>query len=252
MHKFANPARFMRLAKKIIPWSFALGLGAMLIGLYGGLFISPEDEEMAAAGQIIYVHVPVAYMAQAGYIAIAIASLMSVVWKHPLADLAARACAPVGMVFTVVALFTGALWGRPMWGTYWEWDGRMTSVLFLLFLYLGYMAVWSAIEDRVRAAKIASIVAMVGVINVFVIKFSVEWWNTLHQPASIITTNGFKITMDILWPLLLLIVAFKLFFITIVLWRIQSLILQKKASKLEDKISAMQAKGYKQKDLNNG
>ena len=244
MHKFANPARFMRIAKKIVPWSFSLGLICLAIGLYGGLFVAPEDEEMGEAGRIMYVHIPASYMAMAGYIAMAVSSIMSVIWKHPLADLTARACAPVGAVFTCLALFTGSLWGKPMWGTYWEWDGRMTSVLFLLFLYLGYMAVWNAMEDRTRAAKIASIVAIVGVINVFVIKFSVEWWYSLHQPASIITSEGSKITMDILWPVLVMIIAYKLFFVTIVLWRTQSLIMERKGEKLEDRISALKEKGY--------
>ncbi|MCK5425613.1 MAG: cytochrome c biogenesis protein CcsA, partial [Emcibacter sp.] len=162
------------------------------------------------------------------------------IWKHPLADQAARAAAPMGAAFTALALLTGSLWGKPMWGTFWIWDARLTSMLILFFLYLGYIAVWQTIEDQARAAKIASIVAMVGLVNVIIIKFSVDWWNTLHQPASLIRMDGPTIGGDMLTALLLMIAAFNMFFITLLMWRIQSLILRRRIRTLRMQIGGGQ------------
>ncbi len=228
MHKFANPARFMRLSKIFLPWFMGLTILLFASGLYYAFFLAPEDYQMGNTYRIIYIHVPAAYMAQFGYGIIAVASAVGFIWKHPLADQAARATAPLGAGFTALALLTGSLWGKPMWGTYWIWDARLTSMLVLFFIYLGYMAVWQTIEDRVKAARIASIVALVGIINVVIIKFSVDWWNTLHQPATLMRLDGPTIGGDMLTALLLMIGAFNMFFITALIWRIQSLILRRR------------------------
>ncbi|WP_321395315.1 heme ABC transporter permease [Emcibacter sp.] len=238
MHKFANPARFMRLSKLIQPW--ALGLTAILLsaGLYLSLYVAPEDYQMGAAFRIMYVHVPAAYMSMFGYVLMAVASIVGIIWKHPLADYTARATAPIGAAFTLLALITGSLWGKPMWGAYWVWqDARLTSVLILFFLYLGYMSVWQAIDDQVQAARIAAIVAIVGVVNIPIIKFSVEWWATLHQPASLIRMGGPSIHPDMLWPLITMILAFNAYFVVVLIWRLQSLILNRRIRTLRQKLT---------------
>jgi len=178
--------------------------------------------------RIMFIHVPASYMALFGYGVIAVASAVGFIWNHPLANQAARATAPLGATFTALALITGSLWGKPMWGTYWIWDARLTSMLILFFIYLGYIAVWQTIEDQAKAAKIAAIVAMIGIINVVIIKFSVDWWNTLHQPATLIRAGGPTIHGDMLAALLLMIAAFNMFFVTLLMWRIQSLILKRR------------------------
>ncbi len=237
MHKFANPARFLRISKMITPWCFFLTIVTMVAGLYWGLFIAPEDYQMGASYRIIFVHVPAAHLSEICYGFMAVASVVAIIWKHPLADQSARAAAPVGAVFTALALFTGSLWGKPTWGTYWIWDARLTSELVLLFLYFGYMAVWEAVEDRTKAARIAAIVALVGAVNLPIIKFSVDWWNTLHQPASLLRAGGAGLHPDMLWPLLTCILAFYLFFVTVVLWRIQSLIIRRQIRGLQIRLA---------------
>ena len=232
MHKFANPARFMRLSNIFLPWTAGLTVLLFALGLYYGLYLAPEDYQMGNTYRIMFIHVPAAYMAQFGYAAIAAASAVGFIWKHPLADQAARAIAPMGAAFTALGLLTGSLWGKPMWGTFWIWDARLTSMLILFFMYMGYIAVWQTIEDQVRAAKIAAIVAMVGLINVIIIKFSVDWWNTLHQPASLIRMDGPTIGGEMLTALLLMIAAYNMFFVTILIWRIQSLILRRRIRSL--------------------
>lgn len=181
----ANPARFERFAKYASPIFGVLSVVALIVGLYYALIKSPPEKYQGEAARIMYVHVPAAWCAMMAYTALASASLVSFVWRHPLADSAAKAFALPGAAFTFLALATGSLWGKPIWNTWWEWDGRMTSVLVLLFIYLAYMALWAVIEDKKRAARLASIFAMVGFINIPIIKYSVEWWNSLHQPASI-------------------------------------------------------------------
>src|SRR6185312_5227484 len=171
---------FMRLSGLLLPWVSILAVIALAIGLFLG-FRVPPDYQQGMTVTIMFIHVPAAQMAMAAYAAMAAASLFSLVWRHPLADVAARAAAPLGALFTALGLVTGSLWGRPMWGAYWVWDARLTSFLLLLFLYLGYMALWNAIEDETRAARAAAILALVGVVNIPVIKFSVDWWSTLHQ-----------------------------------------------------------------------
>ncbi|TNE64667.1 MAG: heme ABC transporter permease [Alphaproteobacteria bacterium] len=232
MHRFANPAEFNRLADRILPWSLAIMAGAFAAGLYLALFASPPDYQQGDSVRIMYVHVPAAWMAMFTYMVMAGASFTALVWRHPLADLAGKAAAPIGATFTALALVTGSLWGKPMWGTYWEWDGRMTSVLVLFFLYLGYMAVWQSMDDEAKAGRAASILALVGVANIPIIKFSVDWWNTLHQPASVMRMGGPTIDGTMLWPLLIMALAYKAYFVTVFLWRMKLEINRRKLSVL--------------------
>ncbi len=222
MHRFANPARFTRIADRVLPY-LALGTALVLgIGFYLALFVAPADYQQGESVRIMYVHVPSAWMALFVYVAIAVASAVALIWRHPLADLAAKASSPIGAGFAFLTLATGSLWGRPMWGTWWEWDGRLTSMLVLFFLYLGHMALMNAFEDQQRGYRAAAILALVGVINIPIIKFSVDWWSTLHQPASVLRLDGPTIHSSMLWPLLLTALGFKLYYVTIVLLRIKS------------------------------
>jgi len=232
MHRFANPAEFNRLADRILPWAKLVLLVTLGAGLYLALFASPADYQQGQSVRIMYVHVPAAWMAMFTYMVVAGASFTAIVWRHPLALLAGKAAAPIGAVFTALALITGSLWGKPMWGTFWEWDGRMTSVLVLFFLYLGYMAIWRGIDEEDKAGRAASILALVGVINIPIIKFSVDWWNTLHQPASVIRLDGPTIHNDMLWPLLILALAYKAYFVIVFLWRMKLEINRRKLSVL--------------------
>ena len=195
---------------------------AFAVGIYTALITSPADFKQGESVRIMYIHVPSAWMALLTYTIIAVASGISIIWRHPLADLAAKSAAPVGLAFTGLALITGSLWGKPMWGDWWVWDARLTSVLVLFFLYLGYMAIWQAIEDQNKASRAAAILALVGFINVPIIKFSVEWWSTLHQPASVIRLDGPTIDGSMLVPLLVMALAFKAYFITVLLWRMKA------------------------------
>lgn len=221
MHIFANPARFVRLANTIIPWAAVLFVLSLGYGLYGALISSPADYQQGESVRIMYIHVPSAWMAMFTYMVIAVASFVALVWKHPLALLAGKAAAPIGATFTALALITGALWGKPMWGTYWVWDGRLTSVLVLFFLYIGYMAIWQAMEDDEKAGRAAAILALVGSVNIPIIKFSVDWWNTLHQPASVMRLDGPTIDGSMLGPLLVMALAFQCYFVLVFLWRMK-------------------------------
>ena len=221
LHRLANPARFTRLARVLQPWILAVTLPCLVLGLYFGLVDSPIDYQQKDSVRIMYVHVPAAWMAMFGYASLALASAIALIWKHPLADIAGKAMAPVGAGFTIIALATGSLWGKPTWGTWWVWDARLTSVLILLFLYLGYMAIWNAFDQPQRAAKSAAILALIGVVNLPIIKFSVDWWNTLHQPASISRLDAPAIDPAMLQPLLLMAVAFLGLFLWLTLLRIR-------------------------------
>ena len=221
IHYFANPTKFTRLAGRIQPWAGGLTVALLSVGLYLALVRAPADYQQGETVRIMFVHVPSAWMALFCYSFLAVASAVALIWKHPLADLAAKASAPIGASFTLLALVTGSLWGKPMWGTWWVWDARLTSVLILLFLYLGYMALWQAIEDNQKAAKAAAVLALVGAVNVPIIKFSVEWWNTLHQPASVMRLDGPSIHPSMLWPLLIMSLAFMIYFVTLLLARIR-------------------------------
>lgn len=221
MHRFANPAQFNKLADAIMPWARWAMLILFLSGLYFALIASPADYQQGESVRIMYVHVPAAWMGMFVYVTMAAASFTALVWRHPLALLAGRAAAPIGATFTALALISGALWGKPMWGTYWVWDGRLTSVLVQLFLYLGYMALWQAMDDDDKAGRAASILALVGVVNIPIIKFSVDWWNTLHQPASVLRLDGPTIHADMLLPLFLMALAFKAYFVVVFLKRMK-------------------------------
>ncbi len=220
-HRFANPTRFLRFAAVVQPWIAGLTVLMLAAGLYLGLFASPADYQQGESVRIMYVHVPAAWMALFCYTALAGAAAVALIWKHPLADLAAKATAPIGASFTFLALVTGSLWGKPMWGTWWVWDARLTSMLVLLFLYLGYMALNTAFDDPSRGAKSSAILALVGFVNVPIIKFSVDWWNTLHQPSSVVKTGGPAIDSSMLTPLLLMAAAFTTYYLWVMLIRIR-------------------------------
>ncbi|WP_025896949.1 heme ABC transporter permease [Sneathiella glossodoripedis] len=233
LHRYANPARFLRIMGAIFPW-VAISTAVLLIaGLYLGLFVSPEDYQQGDTVRIMFIHVPAAWMALSIYTMMAISSAVGLIWKHPVADLSAKAAAPIGACFTFLALVTGALWGQPMWGTYWVWDARLTSVLILFFLYLGYMAIWESFDDPSKAAKAAAILVLVGVINIPIIKFSVDWWNTLHQPASVATMDGPKIHSSILIPLLVMAAAYMSLFMSLFIVRVKSEILARRLRLLQ-------------------
>ncbi len=232
IHWFANPLRFQRLADALYPYLLAVALLLFVVGLYGGLVLAPMDYQQGDAYRIIFAHVPAAWMALFVYLTIAIASVFSVVWRHPLADLYGRAAAPAGAVFCFLALVTGAIWGKPMWGTWWVWDARLTSMLILFFLYLGYIALHDAFDEPARGARAAAILALVGSVNLPIIKFSVDWWNTLHQPASVLRFDGPTIHGSMLWPLLTLAVAFTFYFYAVVILRMRAAITERRITSL--------------------
>jgi len=222
MHRYANPSRVMRLSRLLQPWLAGATVLLIAAGLYLALVASPPDYQQGESVRIMYVHVPAAWMAMFCYAALAGASAVGLIWKHPVADLAAKATAPIGASFTFLALVTGSLWGKPMWGTWWVWDARLTSVLILFFLYLGYMALQSAFDDPARGAKAAAIMAIVGFVNVPIIKFSVDWWYTLHQPASVFRAGGPSIDASMLWPLGLMAAGFTTYYLYVVLVRLRA------------------------------
>jgi len=222
MHRFANPGRFIRFANTLLPWCAGLTGVLIAVGLYLAFFVAPPDYQQGESVRIMYVHVPSAWMALFIYVSIAAASAVALIWRHPLADLAAKASAPIGAGFTFLALLTGALWGKPMWGTWWVWDARLTSVLVLFFLYLGHMAIMNAFEDPVRGFRAAAVLALVGFVNVPIIHFSVEWWSTLHQPSSVLRMGGPAIHPSMLWPLLVMALGFKFYYVTLLLLRVKS------------------------------
>jgi heme exporter protein C len=232
MHRFANPARFLRISNIVLPWAAGATVVLMIAGLYLSLFASPSDYQQGDTVRIMYIHVPAAWMSLFVYTNMAISAAVGLVWKHPLADLFTKAAAPIGAGFTALCLITGSLWGEPMWGTWWVWDARLTSVLILFFLYLGYMALVNAFDDPTRGAKAGAILVLVGVVNVPIIKFSVDWWNTLHQPASVVRMGGPSIDPSMLWPLLIMGFAFTAYFVTVVLLRVRSEIAARKIQTL--------------------
>ncbi|MBA3896223.1 MAG: cytochrome c biogenesis protein CcsA [Sphingomonadaceae bacterium] len=228
MHALANPARFLRLAR---PLTAVCGIGGTLliaIGIYGGLFVTPPDYLQGESVRIMYVHVPAAWLGMAGWSGIALAGLMQLVWHHPLAGVAGRAIAVPGTAFTAICLSTGSIWGRPTWGTWWEWDGRMTSMLVLLFLYFGYIALANADDERGAVSRATAIFGLVGAVNLPVIHYSVIWWNSLHQGQSI-TLTGSTIAPDMLWPLGFTTLGFTLLFVSIVLMRMRAILGRAKA-----------------------
>lgn len=225
MHKYANATRFMRLSAPLLPWLSLATILLLATGLYLALLASPPDYQQGESVRIMYVHVPAAWMALFCYTSMALSSAVGLIWRHPVAEMTAKATAPIGACFTFLALLTGSLWGKPMWGTWWVWDARLTSVLILFFLYLGYMALENAFDDPARGTRAAAILALVGFINVPIIKFSVDWWNTLHQPASVVRLDGPAIHPSMLAPLLVMALAFTCYYFWVVLLRVRSEIL---------------------------
>ncbi|MEI6985169.1 MAG: heme ABC transporter permease [Rhodospirillaceae bacterium] len=228
MNRFANPTRFLRFANAALPWSIGITVLTLGVGFFLALVASPPDYQQGEAVRIMYVHVPAAWMAMFVYANMAIAAAVGLVWKHPLADLFAKAAAPLGAGFTAICLITGSLWGAPMWGTWWVWDARLTSVLILFFLYLGYIALVNAFDDANRGTAAGNVLLLVGAVNIPIIKFSVDWWNTLHQPASVSRLGAPTVNIMMLAPLLVMVLGFTAYFITLVLLRLRHEILGRK------------------------
>ena len=204
----ANPTRFMAFSGRLLPWLSGAAAVLLAIGLYLAFFVAPADYQQGDTVRIMFIHVPAAWLGLFFYTLMAASALGTLVWRHPLADVSQKAAAPIGAAFTLVCLLTGSLWGKPMWGTYWVWDARLTSMLVLLLAYCGIMALWETIDEPSRAARSVSILTLVGAVNVPIVKFSVDWWNTLHQPASVLRAGGPAIDPSMLYPLLAMAAAF--------------------------------------------
>jgi heme exporter protein C len=230
--RLANPAVFNRLADRLV-WPLA-ALTALLFGwgLYGAFFVSPPDYQQGETIRIMFIHVPAAWLSLFTYAGMSLSALGTLIWRHPMADVAQKAAAPLGAGFTLLCLITGSLWGKPMWGTWWEWDARMTSVLVLFLIYLGTIALWQAIEEPNRAARAVAILTLVGAVNLPVIKFSVDWWSTLHQPASVFRLDGPTIHGSMLGPLLIMGLAFLTLYITLLIIRMRAEVMSRRAERL--------------------
>jgi heme exporter protein C len=227
----ANPSRFLRFANRTIPWLGGLAALVFAFGINQAL-VAPDDYQQGATVKIMFLHVPGAWLGMLGWGVMTVAALGTLVWRHPLADVTAKAAAPIGAAFTLMCLVTGSLWGRPMWGTYWVWDARLTSVLLLFLLYLGVIALWRTVEDPSRAARAAAILTLVGAIDLPIIKFSVDWWNTLHQPASVFRAGGSTISGSMLWPLLVMAVGASALFLTLHFMALRNEILRRRIARL--------------------
>jgi heme exporter protein C len=210
----ANPSCFVALTDRMLPWVAMTTIAAFAIGI-NRLYLAPDDYQQGAAVKIMFIHVPAAWLGMFAWALMSAAALGTLVWRHPLADVAAKTAAPIGAAFTLMCLLTGSLWGRPMWGTYWVWDARLTSVLILFLMYLGVIALGRAIDDPTRAARATAVLTLVGAINLPLIKFSVDWWNTLHQGASVLRLGGSAIHPTILVPLIVMLIAFTLLFVAL-------------------------------------
>ena len=228
----ANPNRFNRITEKIQPCILLIAIITLSSGLYFGLFDSPKDYQQGDAVRIMYVHVPSAWLASFLYFSLAISCVFYLVWKHPLADLVSSSIAPIGALFSALTLVTGSLWGKPMWGTWWVWDARLTSMLVLFFFYLGYILLSNAFERKIDGSKTASVLAIVGLINLPIVKFSVDWWHTLHQPASIIKIGGPSIDDQMLLPLILMIFALSFFSLYMIILNVKTKLIEKKCEAL--------------------
>jgi heme exporter protein C len=227
----ANPSRFLALVGRVLPWLVVATVIAFAVGI-ALAFAAPDDYQQGATVKIMFVHVPAAWLGSLIWAVMSIAALGTLVWRHPLADVAAKTAAPIGAAFTFLCLFAGSMWGRPMWGTYWVWDARLTSVLVLFLMYLGLIALWNTVEDPSRAARAAAILTLIGALNLPIIKFSVDWWNTLHQPASVMRLGGPTIHPAILTPLAVMMVAFTLLFVTLHLAAMRNEILRRRVRTL--------------------
>lgn len=222
MHRFANPRRFVRLADTAMPWLAFIVACSLVLGISFSLFLSPADYQQGNSVRIMYVHVPAAWMGLFAYTVMAVSSAAALIWKHPLAHIVARSSAPIGACLTLLCLVTGALWGKPMWGAWWVWDARLTSMLILLLLYIGYIALSHSFENQEQGYQVAAVLALFGFINVPVIKFSVDWWNTLHQPASVSRFGFPAIDPSMLTPLLLMAIFFMAFYLLTLLIRVKA------------------------------
>jgi heme exporter protein C len=227
--RLANPTRFMQLSGTLLPWFSGAAAAVILYGLYLVFVISPEDYQQGQTVKIMYIHVPSAWLAMMAYGLVAVSSFGLLVFRHPLADVSAKAAVPIGAAFTFLALLTGSLWGKPMWGTYWVWDARLTSVLVLFFLYLGLMALRSSLEDEAQASKLTAVLALVGVTLLPIIKFSVNWWNTLHQPS---TSMGSTLDPSMRWPLLIMALGFTLLFFAMHMQAMRNEVLRRRVKSL--------------------
>lgn len=231
----ANPHRFMSFSDRMLPWMGWLTALLLVTGFIWGLFFAPPDYQMGESARIMFVHVPSAWLSMFAYAVLAGASLMSLIWRHNLADMAAKSAAPLGAAFTFLGLVTGALWGQPMWGTFWEWDARLTSMLVLFFIYLGYIALWETIEDQQKAARAAAILAIVGSINAVIVKFSVDWWNTLHQPASLSRLDAPAMHWSFWVPLLICALGYTMLFLTLLFVRMRTEVMRNRIRRLRMK-----------------
>lgn len=232
INQLANPTRFMSLSGKLLPWIAGLSAVCFAIGFYGAWFTAPADYQQGETIRIMYIHVPAAWLAMFFYTLMTISAVGALVWRHPLAEVAQKAAAPIGASFALICLITGALWGRPMWGTYWVWDARLTSMLVLLLIYLAIMALWRTIDEPSQAGRAVSILTLVGFVNIPIIKFSVDWWNTLHQPASVFRMDGPTIHPSMLWPLLICAIAFSLFSVVLHLLAMRTEIMRRRVRTL--------------------
>jgi len=229
-HRLGSPPHIYRLARLLTPW-FAWPAGALIVvALYGGLVLAPPDYQQGDGFRIIYMHAPAAWMSLMVYTTMAVAAAVGLIWRMKVAHAVAASCAPIGASFTFAALATGSLWGQPMWGTWWEWDPRLTSELILLFLYLGYMGLRGAIEDTQRADRASAVLAVVGVVNVPIIHYSVTWWNSLHQAPSVMRLGKPTLSGAMLWPLLTMLLGFTLYFVAVLLVRLRAEILGRERS----------------------
>ena len=210
----ANPTRFVGFADAVVPLLAALSVAVLAIGIWMA-FAAPEDYQQGITVRIMYIHVPFAWLAMMCYSIMSASAIGTLVWRHPLADVSLKAAAPIGAMFTALCLITGSIWGKPMWGTWWVWDARLTSVFVLFLMYLGLIALTRALDDPGRSARAAAIVTLVGIVNIPIIKFSVDWWNTLHQPASVMRLDGPTVHSSMLWPLLICALGFSLLFFTL-------------------------------------
>jgi heme exporter protein C len=229
----ANPSRFLAVVQPILPWLAGATALAFAFGIGQALFVAPDDYQQGATVKIMFLHVPSAWLSMFCWALMSVAALGTLVWRHPLADVAGKAAAPIGAAFTLLCLITGSLWGRPMWGTYWVWDARLTSVLILFLLYLGVIALWRTVEDPSRAARAAAVLTLVGSVNIPIIKFSVDWWNTLHQPASVIRMGGSTLDRSFLIPLLVMAIGFTLLFLTLHIAAMRNEILRRRVRTLQ-------------------
>ena len=228
----ANPHRFSKLTGNLQLPLIILSTTMISLGLYYGLFDSPKDYQQGDAVRIMYVHVPSAWLASFLYFSLAVSCIFYLVWKHPLADLIANTIAPIGLIFSILTLITGSLWGKPMWGTWWVWDARLTSMLILFFFYLGFILLSNAFERKIDGSKTASVLAIIGLINLPIIKFSVDWWHTLHQPSSILRMDGPSIDKEMLFPLSLMMIGFSLFSLYLIIINVKRMLMEKKCEAL--------------------